>query len=287
MKTMKCLKPYTLALLLLICCILSACSQPANVTNDNSVVNNSGESDYTLIETNGEWHLVFDDMSVYADGEKSAVDVCTLSFGGVKEMKDAIKSGDLEEWQKKIVATSFGKDQAGIKVPNLEKLYVPKIPAGGVVDCVIWAGEVYSFSVTLDENTFGMIHVYTDKQYTNVFASDYENYFEKDTISVLDTETLDDGRSVTYYSTKAAQLMQVRYVKTEGSKTFTIDKTYRYNEEDPDVECNYSLTNVTMYCEDGEKKYVADLFGFIEEPTDTWLLTFDLSEYIDNGPAVS
>lgn len=41
-----------------------------------------------------------------------------------------------------------------------------------------------------------------------------------------------------------------------------------------------------MYCEDGGKKYVADLFGFAEEPTDAWLLTFDLSEYKDDGSAV-
>lgn len=285
MKKMKCMKLYALVLLLLVCCVLSACSQPTNATNDNSGANYSDELDYTLSETNGEWHLVFDDISVYTDGEKS--DVCTLSFGTIKEMKNAIKSGSLKGWQKKIVATAFDKDQAGVKVPDLEKLYAPKIPAAGVVDCVIWSGESYSFSVTLDENIFGMLHVYTAEQYANVFASDYEGYFEKDTITVLSTETLDGGVSVTYYSTNAAQLMQVRYILTEGNKTLTVDKTYRYTEENADAEGNYNLTNVTIYCEDGGKKYVADLFGFAEEPTDAWLLTFDLSEYKDDGSAVS
>ncbi len=247
MKTMKCLKLYLMVLLLLVGCVLSACSQPTNVPTDNSSSRpkesqkpdvehpeSVDELDYTLLETNGKWYLVFDDISVYSSGGKS--EVCTLSFDTIKELKSAIETGNLQEWQKRVVATSFSKDQVGVKVPDLEKLYVPKIPVDGVVDSVIWSGESYSFSVT-------------------------------------------------YYSTKAAQLMQVRYVLTEGNKTFTVDKTYRYNEEN--TEGNYSLTNITMYCEDDGEKYVVDLFGFIEEPTDTWLLTFDLSEYNENELAVS
>lgn len=281
MKTIKCFKLYLTVLLLLVGCVLSACSQPTDTTSNNSG-NRKEESqnpdlEYTLLKTNEKWHLVFDDISAYSGGEKN--DVCTLSFSTIEEMKAAIETGSLKEWQKQVVATSFVKDQVGVKVPNLEKLYVPKIPVDGVVDSVIWSGESYSFSVTLNKNIFGMLHVYTAEQYANIFALDYVSYFEKDTISVSSTETLDDGKSVTYYSTNVAQLMQVRYVLTEGNKTFTVDKTYRYTEENAGAEGSYSLTNITMYCEDGNKKYVVDLFGFIEEPADTRLLTFDLIEY--------
>lgn len=298
MKTMKCLKLYLMVLLLLVGCVLSACSQPNNVLSDNSSSlpqesqnpdvehpDSVDELDYTLLETNEKWYLVFDDISVYSSGGKS--EVSTLAFDTIKELKVAIKTGGLKEWQKRVVATSFSKDKVGVKVPNLEKLYVPKLPVDGVVDSVIWSGESYSFSVTLDKNIFGMLHVYTAEQYENIFALDYESYFEKDTISVSSTETLDGGKSVTYYSTNIAQLMQVRYVLTDGNKTVTVDKTYRFNEEDANAEGNYSLTNITMYCEDGGENYVVDLFGFIEEPTDTWLLTFDLSGYNENEVAVS
>ncbi len=277
------MKKWILALIVSVILLgLVACvSQPEESQNPNGEHSDSADKlDYTLLEANGTCYLVFNDISVYSGEGKN--EVSTLSFATIKELKDAIKTGNLKEWQKQVIATSFAKDDVGVKVPDLEKLYTPKIPADGTVDSVIWSGEDYSFSMTLDDNVFGMMHVYTAGQYASIFASDYENYFEKDTISVSGTETLDDGKTVTYYDTDIAQLMQVRYVLTDGSKTLTVDKTYRHS----DAEDDYSLTNVTMYCEDGGKKYVVDLFGFTEEPTDTWLLTFDLLVYNDDALAV-
>ncbi len=297
MKKIKNLKIYLLVMFLIASCVLSACSQPTDAVSGNSGSQPQGsknpdvehpdpadELDYTLLETDGTYYLIFDDITVYNSGGKS--EVSTLSFATIKELKDAIKTGDLKEWQKEVIATSFNRDDVGVKVLNLEKLYSPKIPMDGTVDSVIWSGENYSFSMTLDENIFGMLHVYTDVRYTNVFESDYKNYFEKDTISVSNLETLGDGKTVTYYCTSAAQLMQVRYVLTDGNRTFTVDRTYRYGEAEANDEGGYDLTNITMYCEDGGKKYVVDLFGFVDDSDDNWLLSFGLSEYIDNELAV-
>lgn len=180
--------------------------------------------DYTLQATNGKWYLAFNDVSLYNDPE--SCDIATLSFDTIKDMKDAIKTGKLKAWQKQVVATSFAKDETRIKVPDLDKPYVPKVPKNGTVGSVGWAGEYYSFSLTLN-NSFGVMHVYPAEQHARGFASDYEHYFDRDTITVSNTETLADGKTVTYYSTRVAQLMQVRYVLTEGSKTFTVDKTFR------------------------------------------------------------
>ncbi len=298
MKGAKSLKLFLMILLLIVGCALSACSQTndyvgkENANNQQQGPQDPGEVtpppadelDYSLFEADGKCYIVFDDISVYSSEGKS--EVSTLSFATMKEMKDAIKNGKLKDWQKRVIATSFAKDDVGIKAFSLESWFVPNLPVNGAVDSVIWSGESYSFSMTLDNGVFGMLHVYTPGQYADIFASDYENYFDKDTISVSETETLEDGKTVTNYSTIAARLMQVRYVLTDEARTFAVDKTYRYSEGEAGAKGSYDLTNITMYCDDGGKKYAVDLFGFVEEPTDAWLLTFGLSVYNDSDVAV-
>ncbi len=231
------------------------------------------KNDYSITERNGKYYIVFDDVSLYESGEDS--EVASLDFKSIKQFKDTVTKGLLSDLDKHTIATAFPKNENGFKMCDFDKLYTPILPLGSVINGVSWLGESYSFSINVDDKVFGVIHCYSREHYDAIYQSEYDNYFEKDTITVSKEETV-DGKTITYYFTSVAKLMQIRYSSTfEGTK-YAIDKTYRLETNN-----EYSLTNVTMYCVDGEKTYVVDLFGFDEEPNDSWLFEFGLVEYVD------
>lgn len=234
--------------------------------------------DYSILQCNGKSYIVFDNVSLYEDGDNT--EVASLDFESIKQFKDAVTKGTLADWEKTIIATSFPKNETGILSCDFNNLYSPILPSGSNVDAVSWIGESYSFIITVDEYVFGVVHCYSREQYDEIYQSEYENYFEKETITVTKEETV-EGKTTTYYYTSVANLMQIRYSSTLEGKQFVIDKTYRLETDNV-----YSLTNVTMYCTDADQTYVVDLFGFIEEPDDSWLYEFGLTQYIENNNTV-
>lgn len=238
--------------------------QSAGTTEELSV------DDYSIFKQGEKYYIAFDDISIYEN--RGSSEVASLDFKSIKLLKETVTMGKLANWEKNTIATAFPKNDNGILCCDFNNLYTPVLPFGSNVDMVSWNGESYSFLITVDDYVFGTIHCYSKDRFDSVYQSEYENYFEKDTITVAKEEN-DGEKTTTYYSTSAAKLKQVRYSSTFEGVKYTIDKTYRL-----DANGKYSLTNVTMYC---DNSFVVDLFGFVEEPGDSWLFEFGLTKFVE------
>ena len=253
------------------------------VTNEvTTAVNGSKvptDADYSLVGIDEMKYIVFENVSEYErEGQESA----TLNFKSMKEFVECVLEGKLEDWQKIIVASTFPKDENGIVICDFDNLFIPILPSDEAIYEVYWNGESYSFSFTLKNSVFGNMYYYTQEQYNNAYKNDYENFFNNDAITVDRTEQTEDGKTEIYYSTKAGELKQVRYLLTDDDKTIVVDKTYRLNMNNPllDNSAEYP-SNVTLYCIENNEYYVVDLFEFSEEPSDLWLLSFEIEKYVD------
>lgn len=250
-----------------------------NATKYKSDANN--QSDYSIISENGEHFIVFDNLAEYQVGNQ---DIATIDFPNMKEFKDSVTKGKLTDIQKKIMATAFPKNSAGaVKTCDFNNLYVPKLPQGCATNGVSWQGQSYAFGLVLSDNSFGWFNYLPEDQFESRFQNDYVKYFDKDTISVTKTETLEDGKEATFYSTREGQLMNIRYTLTVGEKTIAVDKTFRLQMNNPELATSSTVpVNVALYCTSEEGFYYISLYGFTDDPADEWLINFGLQKYVDD-----
>ena len=276
------------------CISLSACSTQVSsdddLNDDGSKFNekdvydttHDNDSDYMLICDNDAFLIVFDDLNSYqVDNQETA----TIDFATMKEFKDTVTKGLLTDTQKRIMATAFQKNNAGaIMTCDFKNLYVPKLPSGGAVNSVSWEGQSYSFDLTLNDGVFGWLTYLTESQYNSKYQEAYLNYFSKDTITVTKTETLEDGKVASYYTTRAGQLMNLRYSLTVGEKVIVVDKTFRLQMNNSDLVTSSTIpSNIALYCTSEEGFCYISLYDFTDDPTDEWLLSFGLQKYLDNN----
>lgn len=242
----------------------------------------SNQADYKIIQKNGEYFILFDDLSTYQE-DAQLVQVATISFDSMKEFKDSVTKGQLTEGQKKIMANSFQRDSAGaIMVCDFNNLYVPTLPEDGSVNGVVWSGQAYSFGLGFDNKIYGWIKPQTEAQYDERYQNDYIDFFENDKITVTKTETLEDGKVATYYSTSAGQLMNIRYTLKTDNQTIVVDKRFCLQMDSPVPTSATVPLRVELYCTSEEGFYYVYLSGFAEDPTDEWLASFGLQKYVDN-----
>lgn len=273
-------KIYTLICLVLsltMCIMLSACS-----THDNQSKNEDKYSDYKLISENNEFFIVFDDLNMYQEENQ---DTATIDFSTMKEFKDSVTKGLLNDTQKRIMATAFQKNSAGaIKVCDFNNLYIPKLPTNGVVNGVSWQGQSYSFGLSLSDGVFGLLAYLTESQFNRSYQEDYVGLFNRDTINVTKTETLDDGKVATYYTTRTGELMNVRYTLTVGTTIIEVDKTFRLKMQSSELPTSSTVpSNVELYITSGDTFCYVSLYDFSEDPTDEWLSNFGLERFVDGG----
>ena len=272
-------KFYTIICLLLVsalCIAMSACSNGESKQNS--------QADYKIIQKNGEYFILFDDLSTY---QNDACQMAVISFATMKEFKDSVTKGLLTEGQKEIVVSSFERDSTGaIKVCDFNNLYVPKMPTNGTVDSVYWSGASYSFSLDLGNDLFGSLYSLTESQYNEIYQRDYLDLFNRDTITVTKTETLEDGKVAIYYTTRAGQLMNMRYTLETGDQTIVVDKTFCLQMDTPLPTSATVPSSIELYCTSSEGFYDVSLYGFTQDPTDEWLASFGLQKYVENDQAV-
>ncbi len=251
----------------------------------SSVYDPSGENsgDYKLIADENGFRLLFDDPNCYQIGGEMQVIVATLSFETMKEFKDAVTKGLLEDWEKAVIVRLFPKDATGaVKICDFDHLYVPKLPAGGETTDVCWGGETYSFGLAWENGITGTFHYQTKESFDRRYQEEYLDFFQKDTVTVTKTETLADGKTVTYYTTRAGELMNVRYTLTSEGQIITVDKTFRLRMENPELtESSEVPSGIRLYGTSSDGVWYASLYHFSADPTDEWLMSFALEEYTE------
>ncbi len=251
--------------------------------SENNELSKIETEDYSIIEDNGSYYIIFADKAQIDSYGQSQLS--SLEFDTIQDFKDAVTKGLLADWQKATIATAFPKNEIGVLSCDFNNLYVPIMPSGGSVTGVSWEGESYSYYLQFSNEVFGFLHRYTAAQYNTIYQSEYEDFFDRDTIIVKNTEQIENGqKTATYYSTSAGELLQVRYTLENESNIFIIDKTYRLNMGDETIDTSSTIPfNITLYCQDASSFYVIDLFGFAEDPSDDWLMQFGMTKYVDKS----
>ena len=243
--------------------------------------------DYSIIENNGRYYIVFTDESQFKNYEESQVSA-TVDFKTIQEFKDRVIKGELSDWEKVTISNSFGRDENGILSCDFNKLYEPVMPLGGMVTSVSWEGEFYGFGVEIGNNIFGFVNYYTPAIYKSIFEYKYENFFDRDTITVTRTEQIGDGQKIaTYYRTFAGEFMQLRYTLQNGTKTIVVEKTFRLAMSNEMLTTSSTVPfDISLYCIDEGVHCVMDLYGFSEDPSDEWLMQFGMTQYVENSLSV-
>ena len=233
--------------------------------------------DYTLLKNENGCYLTFDDISKYKNNSSSgSMVVGDITFKSIKEFKDTVTKGLLEDWQKSIVA-DFSSNGVDIQTCDFNNLYEPTMPQGSTVAEVYWKGDAYSYYVKMSDESFGYVRYHTKDIYERKYQQEYVEYFDKDTVTITGLERIDE-KEIIHYKTSMASLYNVRYTLTSGDKALTVDKRYYSSDDIPN--------RVTLYCTDGILYYTVMLHSLKEDPTDEWLLQFGLKRYVENDHEV-
>ena len=256
-----------------------------DLESDGNNSNNLSEADYSIVEIDNEYYLVFDDISIFDNSENC--ELATVEFASIKEFKDTVTQGKLSDFQKRIIASAFYKNDKGILSCDFNNLYQPVLPENGNILNVGWSGgNIYSFEISLPQNVFGFVRHLPQEKYNHIYKAEYEEYFNKQTITVEKTENAkgDETKTVTYYSTSAGKLMQIRYSLSSGDKKIVVDKTFRIEMQDESIGVSATVpTSITLYCTENGVSYVINLFGMKDDLDDLYLLQFGMEKYIDSS----
>ena len=95
--------------------------------------------DYKIQEIDGEYYVVFDDISRYIEDPLSSGmfinPITYLTFENVEEMQNAIPNGKLTHTDKAIIANYFFKDDKGVIISDPYDVYLPVFPDETIVKC--------------------------------------------------------------------------------------------------------------------------------------------------------
>ena len=213
-----------------------------------------------------------------------------LSFTSVKEFKDTVLGGKLSKEQKEIM-NKFPKNESGEVITfDMNNWHTPTLPKNISVSSVNWRGSVYYFEIEVDDNSgFGYIDYYTyAKNSYDRHLSDFDSTFENDNVTITEHKRVDDGRggekNEVYFKSSITSLKKVRYTLIERNKTFVVDKLYHLASSNPYVQTSETIPQrIQICCVENDEYYVVRLYELTEDPSDSWLLDFGLTKYVEGN----
>ena len=240
--------------------------------------------DYTLIKNENGCYLTFDDISKYQNNSSNGSMVAgEITFDSIKEFKDRVTKGLLEDWEKQVVA-SFSNNGVDIQTCDFNNLYEPLFPQGSDIVGVGWKITSYYFMINNDNEYFGFISVLSYEEYEKQYTRDFENALNGDQITIESVEIVNE-KEVTYYKTPLASLKREAYTLQKENITVLVDKQFSLT--DNSISQSSSIPyRITLYCVGGDRNYIVTLYSLQENPTDEWLLEFGLKPYIENDHEV-
>ncbi len=212
------------------------------------------------------------------------VQLASVKFESLAEMKNAIKSGKITKRQADIIKASFPEDSNGIKICNPDKLYQPVWPnIFGENVAVYLHGESYGFLSISDCPIYASLHIHTKESYEETFERQYTNFFDygdPKIISISD-ETYNKLPTKVYnYTTVSGTLRQVRYRIESNNKTLILQETYCLNMEDETMPTSFTVPYyVELYGEENGVYFTSFIADLTSRPTIDWLLQFGVEEF--------
>ena len=251
--------------------------------------------DYTLIKNGKGCYIKFDDISIYeSDASNNASglsEVPNLKFNSIKEFKDVLTNGTLENSQKEVIC-KFAKNNFGeIQTCDFNNLYNVLLPDGLKVSYIKWYGAYYIFFVESENGSWinSTVAYINDVEYNNFLQKEYGDFLNSAAITETICEKIGDKEFVyekTRISETVANYGSDVYILQMGSKKIIVNKTSFENDVlglYPEGEASYLYT---LDCFEGDSYYKIEFDFLSEEPLDVWLLQFGLATYIDNDHEV-
>lgn len=242
--------------------------------------------DYNIIQVDGNYYMVFDDISLYVtecDPEELAQPITFVDFESVSEMQNAILNGKLTHFQKNIIAERFFKDNNGVMIMNPYNVYTIKHPSVYYEKnpSVSMIRSGYTWDTICSENTstdkdYWLYMIVNKKYYEAQLQEKFKQYVENNSIEFNSEQKLSDGRvikrSVNIFETEKNRTY-IRYVLSDSNKIVFVEKTYR----------NDNISNIFLLAMVDQNKYFEiSLIGqntYSDETlTDEFLFGFDLEE---------
>ncbi len=239
-------------------------------------------SDYEIQQIKGQYYLCFQNPSV--PPSSGGAQVGDLSFGSIEELIQRLKTNDFEPWEFQVIKRAFPKDENGIRILNLNRVYRPKLPKDLKATSVTWAGgDCYSYTLESKDSSIELsyyFHCYDPETFQRNFAREYKDFFDRSTITITDRYEVDDrNATVILYSTHAGDFQRVRYELNKNNRTYTIDECYclRWNGNSPATTPASDVIprSVDVYVRSDDKCFHVSLLHPLARPEVDWLLCFE------------
>lgn len=288
MKNFKIFKPILCSLLIfsmtvtLFSCSLNASQETEKVT-DTDIPNHikyDKVKDYSIIEVDGGYRLVFDDPSIY-ESEGAPGYLQGIEFNSLAELRSDLLDGQLTFKDKFFMYYSDRKDENGIIIPDLNNLYSPVLPNGNIQmksSGFIFRGDYSAYCLEMPAYQYELIDFFclTVEGYNRMLAQ-AKAEFPNDSKWISEPDDLLKDNEVILHEDGTIAFR--RYIISNGNKTmFSMEKH-------DDFETDTPVYNAEVfYISDG--RYFKITFMDLEDPLDPeWLFEFDVESYVPEGSA--
>ena len=280
---------------IVLCAVISCAETPNPITtSENSIVSTSmstngadipkpniiaENSNYTLCNIGDENYLIFKDINNTIFGIDSMYG--NLRFDSLKDMKNAILNNGLTKEEMAIIYNSFPKNENGIRILDVRKLYAPVTPDGFKTMQVTLSGQTYAF-IMQNENAVASFSYLTKDIYTTKYG-EFKNFADNSLITIQTTEKiLERNATVEWYTTSVAKLKRIYYEINVGETKLTVEEEYVIEHQESFVKTSETVpSTVTIYGEnESDGTYFQVYLSYLSErPSVEWLSFFALEEY--------
>ena len=238
----------------------------AGVTEGTGAVDEENVG-YHLSVVDGRTYLNFDGGNAASSSIKG-----TVYFDTVDEMVTAIRTNSLSPAQCETIRNSFPRDGNGFRIIDLDHVCDAVLPDGLFVRRVDWDGPSYAIEFDGEDSVSGLLRVLTPKDYAEVFAYEYETFFDRANVTVISREhDAERDAEVVLYETSGGSFQAIRYTLPNG---VTAVETYSAPGGTPLAVPD----TVYLYGETETAAFRAHIIDLTERPSVEWLSRFGLSE---------
>ena len=263
---------------------IEAENSDTNINNHSELFNGDNIMDYKIQEIDGEYYIVFDDISRYIEEPLPpgmfVEPITHLSFENVEEMQNTILTGKFAHADKRIIANYFSKDDNGVIIPNPYNVYLPVFPNeinAKHYDRVTLLSLGYYFNVKFfdDDNVYGDFALLTKNHYNTSLECAKNNIRDKYKVWEKEfDEIIGEKEVANLYNRKIIQ-----YTLSNENKTMYVIEQQEFNDsilEDYDVEIFGESDGVYF------NVHINDLNKTLDPE---WLFEFDVERYVPEGSA--
>ena len=236
---------------------------------------------YSLNKINDDYYIqLTEDFIPTPDHISSSI---AIEFESFSEMRHRIKNNLLTKQELDTMNLWKAKDKNGIKICNLDKLYLPTTSIPLETESVYLGNSGYEMCFHSFDNNCNGSYVYFNE---NVYLRKLNEYIDWKTnplITITSSEVVSErNATVTYYKTSVAELKRIEYTITDGVKTLYVEEKYILKSTNTELESSDTVPCYVTILGTCEGSYFEILFGKLSErPSFELISSFGITEYLD------